>query len=188
MDIPQGGGWKPLKTAPPAALLLSLAAGTLLGLFSPGPGCSAQDPSPASGPSWEELRARPFPQWFQDAKLGIFVHWGVYSVPAYSGKEQYGEWFLRGLQEGDTLRTQFMAEHFGEDFEYRDFAPLFNAELFDSDEWAQLFRRSGARYVVLVSKHHDGYALWPSRYSPGWNSLEVGPRRDLVGELTFAVR
>ncbi len=146
-----------------------------------------EDPGPG-GPSWEELRARPFPQWFLDAKLGIFIHWGVYSVPAYSGKEDYAEWFIRGLQEGDTLRTRFLRENYGSEFQYRDFAPLFRAELFDPGDWTSLFTRAGARYVVLVSKHHDGYALWPSAYSPGWNSVEVGPERDLVGELSRAVR
>jgi len=155
---------------------------------------SAQEPARGPGqegpgaPTWEELRARPYPRWFRDAKLGIFIHWGVYSVPAYSNDEDYGEWFLRGLQVGDTLRTRFMRENWGEGFSYRDFAPLFRAELFDPDDWAELFRRSGARYVVLVSKHHDGYALWPSRHAPGWNSQEVGPGRDLVGDLTAAVR
>jgi len=138
--------------------------------------------------TWEELRARGYPEWFTDAKLGIFIHWGVYSVPAYSGPEDYAEWFYRGLQVGDSLRIRFMRENFGDDFKYADFAPLFRAELFDPDEWADLFQRAGARYVVLVSKHHDGYALWPSAYSPGWNSSEVGPRRDLVGDLTDAVR
>jgi alpha-L-fucosidase len=149
---------------------------------------TATESSPQEAPSWEELRAHPYPEWFRDAKLGIFIHWGVYSVPAYSGLEQYAEWFLRGLQEEDTLRVRFMAEHFGEDFRYRDFAPLFKADLFDADEWADLFRRAGARYVVLVSKHHDGFALWPSAYAEGWNSVDVGPERNLVGELTFAVR
>lgn len=139
-------------------------------------------------PTWEALRARPYPQWFEDAKLGVFIHWGIYSVPAYSGKEQYAEWFLRGLQTGDTLRTNFMDRVYGEDFEYRDFAPMFKAELFDPAEWAGLFHRAGARYVLLVSKHHDGYCLWPSEYAEGWNSMDVGPRRDLVGELTNAVR
>ena len=144
---------------------------------------STQEPA-----SWEELRARPYPQWFRDAKLGIFIHWGVYSVPAFSGTEDYGEWFLRGLQEEDTLRVNFMSRNFGEDFTYPDFAPLFEAELFDADEWAELFKRAGARYVVLVSKHHDGYALWPSEYAKGWNSVDVGPGRNLVGELTYATR
>lgn len=137
---------------------------------------------------WEELRSRPYPQWFKDAKLGIFIHWGVYSVPAYGGKESYGEWYLRGLQVGDTLRTNFMKRVYGENFTYRDFAPLFKAELFNAGEWADLFKKSGARYVILVSKHHDGYCLWPSQYAPNWNSVEVGPKRDIVGELTEAVR
>ena len=145
-------------------------------------------PQASDAPTWQELRARPYPQWFRDAKLGIFIHWGVYSVPAYSNDEDYGEWFLRGLQLGDTLRTRYMRENYGEDFEYRDFAPLFKAELYDPAEWADLFRRAGARYVVMVSKHHDGYALWPSAYAPNWNSVDVGPGRDLVGELTDAVR
>jgi len=146
----------------------------------------AQEPS--SVPSWETLRARPYPHWFTDAKLGIFIHWGVYSVVAYGGKESYGEWLLRGLQTGDTIRTRFMNEHYGPDFTYSDLAPLFKAELFDPADWAELFRRAGARYVVLVTKHHDGYALWPSRYSSQWNSVDVGPGRDLVDELTDAVR
>lgn len=97
---------------------------TLWSISIPSHSASAQERLPAEGPTWEELRARPFPAWFQDAKLGIFIHWGVYSVPAYSGREDYAEWFLRGLQVGDTLRTRFMSEHFGEDFRYQDFAPL----------------------------------------------------------------
>ena len=138
--------------------------------------------------SWETLRARAYPEWFTEAKLGIFIHWGVYSVPSWSGPEDYAEWFLRGLQTGDSLRIRYMRDNYGEGFEYEEFAPLFKAELFEPHEWATLFRQAGARYVVLVSKHHDGYALWPSAYSPGWNSVDVGPGRDLVGELTEAVR
>lgn len=137
---------------------------------------------------WEHLRSRPYPQWFKDAKLGIFIHWGIYSVPAYGGKEYYGEWFLRGLQVGDPLRTKFQQKVFGQDFTYRDYAPLFKAELFDANEWAHFFKQSGAKYIVLVSKHHDGYCLWPSKYAPNWNSMENGPNRDIVGELTKSVR
>lgn len=137
---------------------------------------------------WDELKSRPYPQWFKDAKLGIFIHWGVYSVPAYSNKEDYAEWYLRGLMLGDSLRTSYMQTHFGKDFEYKDFAPFFKTELFYPDEWADIFERAGAKYVVMVSKHHDGYAMWPSKYAPQWNSMEVGPQRDLVGELTESVR
>ncbi|MFC2121819.1 alpha-L-fucosidase [Bacteroidota bacterium] len=138
--------------------------------------------------TWESLKTRPYPQWFKDAKLGIFIHWGVYSVPAYGEKESYGEWFLRGLQLKEPFRTNFMKKNYGENFTYRDFAPLFKAELFNADEWAELFEKAGAKYMIFVSKHHDGYAMWPSKYSPGWNSVEVGPKRDLVGELEKAIR
>lgn len=137
---------------------------------------------------WDSLRARPYPQWFSDVKLGIFIHWGVYSVPAYGSKESYGEWFLRGLQVGDTLRHGFQNRVYGDDFHYREYAPLFRAELFNPREWANLFKRAGAGYVILVSKHHDGYCLWPSKQAPGWNSVDVGPKRDLVGDLSKAVR
>jgi alpha-L-fucosidase len=136
----------------------------------------------------KNITERPYPEWFKDAKLGIFIHWGLYSVPAYGGKESYSEWFLRGLQVKDSLRTNFVKNTYGDHFTYNDFAPLFKAELFDSDEWATLFKKSGAKYVMFVSKHHDGYALWPSKYSRNWNSVDVGPKRDLVGELTKSVR
>jgi len=136
----------------------------------------------------KKINERPYPQWFKDAKLGIFIHWGLYSVPAYGSKESYGEWFLRGLQLEEPFRTNFMKNNYGQNFTYKDFAPLFKAELFDPDEWATLFKNAGAKYIMLVSKHHDGYALWPSKYNRNWNSVDVGPKRDIVGELTNAVR
>ena len=181
--IPRGSGF---HAAGSGRIQVILALG-VLALILPlqPPTAWAQE---ASAPTWEELRSRPFPQWFQDAKLGIFIHWGVYSVPAFSGVEDYAEWFLRGIQEGDPLRTAFMRNHFGEGFTYRDFAPLFRPYLFEPEEWAALFKQAGTRYVVMVTKHHDGFALWPSQYSPDWNSMDVGPERNLVGELTFAVR
>ena len=136
----------------------------------------------------KKLETREYPEWFNNAKLGIFIHWGLYSVPSYGGKESYGEWFLRGLQTQDSLRTNFMKETYGEDFRYNDFTSLFRAELFEPDEWARLFKKAGAKYVVLVSKHHDGYTLWPSKYSRNWNSVDTGPHRDIVKDLTEAVR
>ncbi|TVQ07722.1 MAG: hypothetical protein EA361_17785 [Bacteroidetes bacterium] len=138
--------------------------------------------------SWETLRSRPYPQWFKDAKLGIFIHWGVYSVPSYGGPESYAEWYLRGLQAGAQQRIDFMKKYWGEDFEYEDFAPLWKAELFDAREWAEIFERAGAKYIILVSKHHDGFALWPSEQAPGWNSVDVGPKRNIVAEVAEAVR
>ncbi|RUA12070.1 MAG: hypothetical protein DSY82_02155 [Flavobacteriia bacterium] len=136
----------------------------------------------------KRIQEHGYPQWFKDAKLGIFIHWGLYSVPAYGGKESYSEWYLRGLQLKDSLRVNFMKNNYGQNFTYNDFAGLFKAELFDPDEWASLFKKAGAKYVLLVSKHHDGYALWPSKYSRNWNSVDIGPKRDIVGELTKAVR
>ncbi|MBR1514161.1 MAG: alpha-L-fucosidase [Bacteroidales bacterium] len=138
-------------------------------------------------PTWESINERGYPQWFSDAKLGIFIHWGVYSVPAYASLEGYAEWYYRGLTTSDE-RKDFQERVYGKDFQYEDFAPMFKAELWNPDEWADLFKKSGAKYVLLVSKHHDGYCLWPSQYAPGWNSVEVGPKRDICGELTEAVR
>ena len=138
-------------------------------------------------PTWESINQRGYPQWFSDAKLGIFIHWGVYSVPAYASKEGYAEWYYRGLMTSDD-RKAFQDSIYGKDFQYEDFVPMFKGELWDPNEWAELFWKSGAKYVLLVSKHHDGYCLWPSQYAPGWNSVETGPHRDICGELTEAVR
>lgn len=146
--------------------------------------CSAQKVEP----TWESLQQRGYPQWFSDAKLGIFIHWGVYSVPAYASKEGYAEWYYSGLMNRDSARMAFQKKNYGEDFTYRDFDKLFKAELFNADEWADLFKKSGAKYVILVTKHHDGYCLWDSKYAPEWNSVQGGPKRDIVAELTDAVR
>ena len=139
-------------------------------------------------PTWESIKQRGYPQWFSDAKLGIFIHWGVYSVPSYSSPEGYGEWYYRGLMTGDTARVNFQKRVYGEDFTYRDFDSMFKAELFSAEQWADLFEKSGARYVLLVTKHHDGYCLWDSKYAPDWNSVVGGPKRNIVKELTDAVR
>lgn len=139
-------------------------------------------------PTWESINKRGYPQWFGDAKLGIFIHWGVYSVPAFASREGYGEWYYRGLTSGDTARQAFQTRMFGEGASYQDIEPFFKAEMFDPDAWADLFEKSGAKYVLLVTKHHDGYCLWPSRYAPHWNSVNGGPKRNIVAELTEAVR
>jgi alpha-L-fucosidase len=146
--------------------------------------------------SWESLDSRPIPSWFEDAKFGIFIHWGVYSVPAWRQLEpglyaSYAEWYYaRVMFNKENGGEEFHTKNYGADFEYRDFGPMFRAELFDPGLWADLFKRAGARYVVLTTKHHDGYCLWPTRspYKANWNSMDVGPRRDLVGDLTDAVR
>jgi alpha-L-fucosidase len=143
-------------------------------------------------PTWESLDARPVPPWFKDAKFGIFIHWGVYSVPGWSSKGQYAEWYQNGLETNDTARIKYHKAKFG-DRSYYDLANDFKAELFDPAEWAKLFERSGAKYIVLTSKHHDGFALWPSKEASQtwgfkWNAAETGPHRDLLGDLFKAVR
>ncbi len=161
--------------------------------------CKAQEK--VYEPTWESLDSRPIPNWFQDAKFGIFIHWGPYSVPAWSPKGTYSEWYQYWLQskslfgngnfKGDEV-TNFHKETYGEDFTYYDFGKEFKADLFDADEWAQLIKKSGAKYTVLTSKHHDGFTLWPNKEANdrgfAWNSMEVGAKRDLVGELSTAVK
>lgn len=139
-------------------------------------------------PTWESLDSRPNPAWFAEAKFGIFIHWGVYSVPAWGPKGSYAEWYWRYMNDDKKPTSKYHARTYGKDFRYQDFAPMFKAELFDPAQWADLFARAGARYVVLTSKHHDGFCLWPSPDSWNWNSVDIGPHRDLAGDLTEAVR
>ncbi len=150
---------------------------------------------------WSSLDKRPVPEWFSEAKFGIFVNWGVYSVPAYRPfdrdengriikKRNYAESYVPEVMYNPTKNNNWHERTYGEDFEYFDFLPMFRAELFDPFEWADLFREAGAKYVVLTAKHSDGFSMWPSKekYAKGWNAAEAGPREDLVGELTKAVR
>lgn len=139
-------------------------------------------------PTWESLDRRPCPEWFDNGKFGVFVVWGIYSVPAWAPKDQYAEWYWNRMTNKTHPVWKFHVETYGEDFAYQDFVPHFTAELFEPDRWADLFKKSGARYVILTANYHDGFCLWPSPYSWNWNSVDIGPHRDLVGELTEAVR
>ena len=143
-------------------------------------------------PTWESLNERGYPQWFSDAKLGIFIHWGLYSVPAYASKEGYGEWFYRGLMQKEPERMRIMSYYADTTKpvfdQYKELTKYWHAELWNPDEWADLFQYAGAKYVVLVTKHHDGYCLWDSQFQPEWNSVSSGPRRNIVEELTTAAR
>lgn len=149
--------------------------------------------------NWESIDSRPIPSWYTDAKFGIFIHWGPYSVPAFSKLGQYSEWYQSTLQEdsrmnqGHAETKEFHERVYGKDFAYADFVPMFTAAMFNPDQWADIFEQSGAKYVVLTSKHHDGYCLWPSAESDRswgrqWCSTNSGPSRDLLGELTESVR
>ncbi len=144
-------------------------------------------------PDWESLDSRPTPDWWLDAKFGIFIHWGVYSVPAFTTKGNYAEWYLHSL-ETNAHKGKVRAFHevnYGSRT-YYDLADDFHAELYNPDEWARLFERAGAKYAVLTSKHHDGFCLWPNEqantaWDMPWNSEVRGPGRDLLGELFTAL-
>lgn len=152
--------------------------------------------------TWESLDRRATPSWFSDAKFGIFIHWGLYSVPAWSPKGTYAEWYKYWKDNrtlfgnGDFLGTEVADYHdkvYGKDYNYNEFAKQFDASNFDAKEWAELFKKSGARYIVLTTKHHEGFALWPSKeasrdYGRPWNSVEVGAHRDIVREYTDALK
>ena len=146
-------------------------------------------------PNWQSLDQRPCPQWFLDAKFGIFIHWGVYAVPSWGKTGEYAEWYWNRIydKKPDNVWWQYHRANYGENFEYQDFAPQFRAELFDADQWADIFARSGAQYIVPTSKHHEGFCLWPSAeasktWGRPWNAVEIGPKRDLMAELSTATR
>jgi alpha-L-fucosidase len=149
-------------------------------------------------PEWGSLDKRPVPQWFEDSKFGIFIHWGIYSVPSWGPTgdsigvyDKYAEWYWYKLTQSGKVQKYFKEFHlktYGPNFRYQDFAPMFKAELFNPDQWAELFKESGAKYIVLTSKHHEGFTLWPSAQSWNWNSVDIGPNRDLCGDLTTAVK
>ena len=135
-------------------------------------------------PDWESLQKYETPEWYQDAKLGIFIHWGAYSVPAFSS-----EWYPRNMYEpGFDAYKHHIATYGPQDkFGYKDFIPMFKAERFDPSAWAELFKKAGAKYVVPVAEHHDGFAMYDSRLSD-WTAAKMGPHRDVIGDLSTAVR
>jgi len=136
-------------------------------------------------PTWDSIDARPLPLWYDEAKVGIFLHWGVFSVPSF-GKESAFLWDY--WMSGDPDIVEFMRKNYKPDFTYADFAPGFHAEFFNPDHWVDIFKAAGAKYVVLTGKHVEGFTNWPSKVSWNWNSMDVGPKRDLVGELADALR
>jgi len=135
-------------------------------------------------PNWPSLMARPLPSWFDDAKVGIFLHWGVFSVPSF-GSEWY--WYNLNTRK-DPATVAFHNATYGPDFAYAQFAPQFTATFFNATAWASLFKDAGIRYVVLTSKHHEGFTNWCSAEAFSWNACEDGPKRNLVAELAGAVR
>ncbi len=170
---------------------------------------SISQDSPKYKPTFESLATHPVPQWFDDAKFGIFIHWGVYAVPAYN------EWFLPMMSPKSSFgrnlggppytaaqddlsdsvfkaniqekANKFQRDNYGVNFEYDEFIPMFKAENFNPDNWATLFKEAGAKYVVMTAKHGDEFALWPSKYDKR-NSMSMGPQKDLLGEVSKSVK
>ncbi len=139
----------------------------------------------AKGPfsaDWESLQAYRVPSWYEKAKFGIFIHWGVYSVPAFDG-----EWYPRNMYIEGSRVYEHHIKTYGphKDFGYKDFIPMFKAEKFDAKQWAELFREAGAKYVVPVAEHHDGFQMYDSVISE-WNAAKMGPCRNVVQELKDA--
>jgi len=155
--------------APRAALLQDVDRGDREGPFRP---------------DWESLKNYAAPEWYKDAKFGIFIHWGVYSVPAFGN-----EWYPRNMyRKGSEEYKHHLATYGPQDkFGYKDFIPMFKAEHFDPSAWARLFKEAGAKYVVPVAEHHDGFAMYDSGLSD-WTAAKMGPQRDVIGELAKAVR
>ena len=152
-----------------AALLSKVAAGAQNGPFRP---------------NWDSLKNYQVPTWYEDAKFGIFLHWGVYSVPAFGN-----EWYPRNMYKRGTPEFAHQIALFGPQtkFGYKDFIPMFKAGRFDARAWVDLFRKAGAKYVVPVAEHHDGFAMYDSDLSD-WCAAKLGPHRDTTGELAMAAR
>ena len=135
-------------------------------------------------PDWDSLRAYRTPAWFRDAKFGIFIHWGVYSVPAFAN-----EWYSRNMYVPGNKAFEHHVKTWGPQsrFGYKDFIPMFRAEKFDPAAWIALFREAGAKYVVPVAEHCDGFAMYASDFT-SWDAAEMGPKRDTTGEIARAAR
>jgi alpha-L-fucosidase len=134
--------------------------------------------------NWDSLKKYQVPAWYQDAKFGIFIHWGVYSVPAYDS-----EWYPRNMYMSGSEDFKNQVQQYGPQARagYKDFIPQFKAEHFDADVWADLFQKAGAKFVVPVAEHHDGFPMYDCSFTD-WSAAKMGPKRDVVGELATAIR
>ena len=139
----------------------------------------------ASGPyrdSWESLSSHGTPDWYHKAKLGIFIHWGIYSVPAFGN-----EWYSRNMYNSAREESEYHRNTYGnqKDFGYKDFIPMFRGECFDAERWVALFKEAGAKYIMPVAEHHDGFAMYDTSFNR-WNATKMGPCRDVIGEIRSA--
>jgi alpha-L-fucosidase len=139
-------------------------------------------------PNWQSLKQNQTPQWLQEGKFGIYTHWGPYAVHAYGSNTTWYSFSMYMDEEGEA--RQHFEKTFGKltpEYGYKDLIPMFTAEKFDADEWAELFQKAGARFAGPVAEHHDGFAMWDTKYSE-WNAAKMGPERDVVGELEKAIK
>jgi alpha-L-fucosidase len=140
--------------------------------------------------TWESLDTHKMPAWYDDAKIGLSMHWGVYSVPAWAPREDgisYAEWYGFRMKEKGNPTVDYHRQNFGEDFTYDDFIPLWKAENYNPLVWAKFARKMGAKYIFITSKHHDGFCLWPTKLTDR-NAMKMGPHKDLLGEFFEAGR
>lgn len=137
---------------------------------------------------WESLKTVPVPTWYDDAKFGIFIHWGPYAVPGSTVSGTYSEHYAHHFYERKKGKD-WHEKNWGKlgEFGYKDYVPLFKAEHFNADEWADTFKKSGAKFVIPVGEHHDGFAMWDSELTT-WDAMDKGPKRDIIGELEKSVR
>ena len=165
-------------------LIFLLALFLLAGCQNTGSGTKAT--TQKYTPDWQSLRRIQTPEWLQKGKFGIYTHWGPYAVHAYGSNTTWYSFALYLEEDGEA--RQHFEEKFGKltpEFGYKDLIPLFTAEKFDADEWADLFQKAGARYAGPVAEHHDGFSMWESEVTP-WNAMDEGPMRDITGELKKA--
>ncbi len=158
------------------------AAGAIL-VLSTLPLLQSEQSEDLFDPTWESLERYETPEWFRDAKFGIYVHWGIYSVP------ERGEWYGRWMYMEGRNHYRYHVENFGHpsEFGYKDFIPMWKAERFDPDEWLALFKEAGAKYFTPCAVHHDGFDLWDSKHNP-YNAARMGPQRDLIGLMKEATQ
>ena len=141
-------------------------------------------------PTWESLDSHKMPEWYKDAKIGLSMHWGVYSVPAWAPRKEgisYAEWYGYRMHEKGNPTGDYHRENYGASFTYDDFIPQWKAEDYDPYEWARFAKKMGAKYYFITSKHHDGFCLWPSKYTDR-NAHAMGPEKDLLGQFFEAGR
>ncbi|NQZ57173.1 MAG: alpha-L-fucosidase [Lentisphaeraceae bacterium] len=169
-----------LKNIQKYTILICLALLTACSSVAP-----KTDNSPAYQENWESLsQYNEAPDWFRDAKFGVYCHWGVYTVP-----EMFTEWYPRSMFDDASAVQKFHSKKYGNpaDFPYHKMVPLFTAPKFNAAEWATVFKSSGAKFAGSVTEHHDGFAMWDSKLTP-WNAAQKGPKKDIFGELSGEIK